>query len=175
VSYRKPYIESSVFIEYIRAERRDRADVVQSILDAAERSELTIVTATWTFVEVHKRRAFSKDVLTAAQSKQIIEYFRESYIDPVEIDRLVAERAHELCRTYLPDGVNKALRPGDAVHIAAAERGQADVILSYDPDFLKLAYTRIPIEEPAMVKKPEAPKPLGGEQLGLLDGNVPSK
>ena len=137
MSYRKPYIESSVFIEYITGEHPDRTAIVQSIIDAAERSELTIVTATWTIVEVHKRKKFSKDVLTSGQSKQIIEYFRESYIDPVEIDRLVAERAHELCRTYLPDGVNKSLSPADAVHIAAAERGQADVIWSYNPDFLQ--------------------------------------
>src|SRR5208337_1347753 len=156
--------ESSVFIEYIRAEHQGHADIVQSILDAAERGELTIVTATWTFVEVHKRRAFSKQVLTQPESKQIIEYFREIYIDPVEIDRLVAERAHELCRTYLPDGVNRSLAPGDAVHIAAAERGGADVILSYEPDFLKLAYTRIPIEEPVMIQKPVAKPTLGGEQ-----------
>lgn len=168
MTYRRPYIESSVFIEYITAENRNNADIVQSILDAAERGELVIVTATWTIAEVHKRKGYSKEALSDQQSSDILPYFRESYIDPVEVDRGVAERAHELCRDYPNDGVNKSLKPGDAVHIAAAERGKCDVILSYDPDFIKLGYTKIPIEIPSMMVKPEPPKPIEGIESGLL-------
>lgn len=152
MSYRRPYIESSVFIAWIIRETEERYRNVQSIIDAASTGRFPIVTATWTIAEVHKRKRFSPNVLTEKQSEDILPYFREDYIDLVEIDRSVAERAHALCREFLPDGKRRALSPGDAVHIAAAEKfPECDVILSYDPDLLKLEYTKIPIKEPEFV------------------------
>ncbi len=152
MSYRKPYIESSVFIEYIREDDSAKTKIVKSILDAADGGQFMIVTATWTIAEVHKRKNFGEKVLEEDESMSLLESFRENYIDPVEVDRHLAESAHALCRKYLPNGKDKSLRPGDAIHIAAAERAGCDVILSYDPDFLKLNYTTIPIKEPEMVQ-----------------------
>jgi hypothetical protein len=57
-----------------------------------------------------------------------------------------------LCREYPDNGKDKTVKPGDAIHIAAAERAGCDVIWSYDPDFLKLKYSKIKIEEPSFVK-----------------------
>lgn len=153
MSYRKPYLESCVFIHWITGERPERQAIIQTVIDAAEEGQFPIVTASWTIVEVHKKKGFSTSELTDKQSSDVLPYFRESYIELVEVDRLVAERAHELCRQFPNDGANRILRPGDAVHIAAAERAGCDVILSYDPDLLKLKYTGIPIEEPQAIGK----------------------
>jgi predicted nucleic acid-binding protein len=158
--YRKLYIESSVFIEYILEEDTNKCQIIQSIIDAAKSGQFRICTSTWTIAEVYKRKGFSKNALSPEQTNDILPHFREEFIDFVEVDRLLAERAHDLCRQYPENGKDKSLRPGDAVHIAAAERepNPCDVILSYDPDFLKLKYDKIKIEEPTLQQFELTPK-----------------
>ena len=89
--------------------------------------------------------------LTEQQSIDLLPRFREDYIEMIEIDRLVGERAHDLCRSFPNNHQNRTLKPGDAIHIAAAEKAGCDVILATDPGLLELKYTLIPIEQPKPV------------------------
>jgi predicted nucleic acid-binding protein len=49
----------------------------------------------------------------------------------VDVDRERGEQAHKLARKY-------GLKPTDSVHLACALRAKCDVLLSFDPDFVKL-------------------------------------
>ena len=150
----KPYIESSVFIEFIKGEDPAKCDTISAIIAAAKAGAFKITTATWTIAEVHKRKGYSKGVaITDKQSEDVLLYFREEFIDIVEVDRALAERAHGICRAYPDNGKDKTIKPGDAIHISAAERAGCDVIWTYEPDFLKLDYSKIKIETPTFDKE----------------------
>jgi hypothetical protein len=76
-----------------------------------------------------------------------------------------------LCREFAENDKDKSLRPGDAIHIAAAERAGCDVIFSYDSGFLKLKYTKIPIGIPEGIPM----LPGTGMESGKLDFGEPEK
>src|SRR5438876_1216538 len=107
MTYRKPYIESSVFIAYIKGEMRgpnldqDAKKILDSILDAANNGDFSIVTSTLTIAEVYKKK--DEATLTDGENESLLPYFREGYIDLVEVDRDVGERANEICRTHKPN------------------------------------------------------------------------
>jgi predicted nucleic acid-binding protein len=178
-SYRKPYVESSVFIAFIRGETtqgpnhdQDAKAIVNSILVAAEAGAFPIVTSSLTIAEVFKRKGAA--LLTNQQNDDLRPYFREQYIQIVEVDRDVAERANELCRTFQADAAAqlRGLRPNDAIHIASAERAECDVILAWDPDFMsqKPRITWLQLENPKtiLVAVPAQQMPLtNGEGQGL--------
>lgn len=140
--YKRPYVESSVFIAFIKGEmqgpNRDQnaKEIFDSIIDAAKAGFFKIVTSSLTIAEVFKNK--SQPELTTRENEDLRPYFREDYIVIVEIDREVGERANALCRTMPADAVAgfKALRPNDAIHIAAAERAECDVVLAWDPGFM---------------------------------------
>lgn len=141
--YNKPYIESSVFIAFIKGEKtqgpnhdQDAETILRCIIDAARNGAFKIITSSLTIAEVHKKRGMNE--LSPQENQDLRPYFREDYIQMVEVDRGVAERANELCSTLPADPTKgtRALRPNDAIHIAAAERASCDVVLAWDEDFI---------------------------------------
>ena len=144
--YKKPYVESSVFIAYIKGETtqgpnhdQDAKAIFDSIIDAAKAGSFKIITSGLTIAEVFKNK--KNPPLTIQENEDLRPYFREDYIQIAEVDRDVGDRANELCRTLPADPTTgaKAMRPNDAIHIAAAERAECDVILAWDPDFTSQA------------------------------------
>jgi PIN domain len=89
--------------------------------------------------------------LTDQENVDLRPYFREEYIQLIEVDRDIAERANDLCRTDPLVAGRKPLRPNDAIHVASAERAGCNVILAYDPDFSKYMHEKIQIEWPIMI------------------------
>ena len=140
--YSKPYVESSVFVGFIKGEMqgpnldKDAKLIFESIINNAKAGKFHIITSALTIAEVHKNK--KSPTLSDAENQDLRPYFRESFIQIVEIDRQVGDRANELCRTLQADTTNgfKALRPNDAIHIASAERAECDVILAWDAVFM---------------------------------------
>ena len=163
--YRKPYIESSVFIAFIKGETQkgnhDCEKVVGSILEAAKRGSFQIFTSSLTIAEVFKNR--KSTVLTEQQNADLRPYFREAFIQLIEVDRAIGERANELCRTHQPSLDIPALRPNDAIHLASAERAGCEVLLAYDPDLTKQSHESIEIKWPEEIVQMEPPPLLWGQ------------
>lgn len=168
MNYKAPYIESSVFIAYIKGEKKgdklehDCEAVVGSILDAARAGDFKVFTSALTIAEVHKKKRAPE--LSDQENEDLRPYFREDYIQLIEVERGVAERANELCCTTKAKPGRPALRPNDAIHIASAEQAGCDVILSYDPDFTKHQHPTIPIKWPEVVP-PSQPETLFSQPL----------
>lgn len=150
--YKKPYLESSIFIAWIKAEIKggiNCKDVVQHVISLAEQGHYRITTSTWTLAEVHKRKR--GPILPTALDDKILQYFENPYIDLVDVTRAIGEEANRLARKH-------NLKPTDSVHLACALRQRCDVVLSYDPDFTKIPNPPIRIEEPMII--PINPLPL---------------
>lgn len=159
--YKKPYVESSVFIAFIKGEKnqgpahdQDAKEIMDSIIDAAKAGLFPLVTSSLTIAEVFKKK--NSVPLTVHENEDLRPYFREDYIQIVEVDRDIGDRANELCRTLQADNTAKikALRPNDAIHIASAERAGCDVILAWDRDFTGQSsrLTSIKLENPQRVE-----------------------
>jgi predicted nucleic acid-binding protein len=140
--YKRPYVESSVFVAFIKGEMQgpnqdqDAKKIFDSIIEAAKAGLFKIVTSSLTIAEVFKNKKAPE--LSSQQNEDLRPYFREDYIVIVEADREVGERANELCRTLQADAQHgfKAMRPNDAIHIASAERAECDVVLAWDMQFV---------------------------------------
>jgi predicted nucleic acid-binding protein len=151
--YRKPYIESSAFIAFIKGETKegnhDCERVIGSILEAAKRGSFRIHTSSLTIAEVFKSKKSIE--LTEHQNDDLRPYFREDYIQLIEVDRAIGERANELCRMHRPGSGIRALRPNDAIHLACAERAGCEVLLTYDPDLTKQTHPTVRVGWPEEV------------------------
>jgi predicted nucleic acid-binding protein len=162
--YKKPYVESSVFIAFIKGEKnqgpkqdKDAKAILDSIIVAAQAGKFKLVTSSLTIVEVFKKKG-EKQPLTQEQNQDLRPYFREEYIVLVEVNRSIGERANELCQSMTEDAERgcRALRPNDAIHIAAAEYAECDVVLSWDTHFTSQTprIKTVRLEHPEIVEPP---------------------
>jgi predicted nucleic acid-binding protein len=126
LEYKNPYLDSSVYIAAINGEA-DRADIVKQILAAADRSEIQIVASTFVAAEVIKMKGETETRSSASEAK-IDAILRSDKIRWVELDLLLATDSRKIARDY-------SLKPPDAIHLASAIRGKADVLLRYDDRF----------------------------------------
>lgn len=146
--YRRPYIESAVFIAFIKGELRDDGkhdckQIMDSILKVAVRGRFQVYTSSLTIAEVFKKKNINS--LTIQENEDLRPYFREPYIQLIEVDRAISERANELCRVAPQE---TPLRPNDAVHIACAERAECETLLTYDKGMINHGHPTIAIEWP---------------------------
>jgi predicted nucleic acid-binding protein len=149
--YRKPYLDSSVFLAWIKGETINgipRGEIARHILNRARMGDYLVYTSTWTLAEVHKMRA--GPILPEDDNERILSFFENEFIVFVEVDRLIGEHANRLCREH-------SIRPGDAVHHASALRAKCDVLLLWDPYFGSIIRPDIRIEEPEIQGQTELP------------------
>ncbi len=140
--YKRPYVETSVFIALIKGEiinAVDRGQIAQNIFDDASKGRWPILTSVFTIVEVLKDR--NQPILAEEEEQKIDNFFKHEYIKLIEVDRFMAEHARKLARTY-------KLRPPDALHLASAIRAKADQLLTWDTDFPKTDIEGVTIKEP---------------------------
>jgi len=140
--YRKPYVDSSVFIAWLKGESAsniNRKEIFDHILTLAKGKAFKIYTSAFTLVEVHKRRR--GPCLSTEEDEKILGFFEHEYIYLVDLDRGIAEHANRLCREY-------GLGPADAVHLASALRAGCDILLTWDKDFHAVIHPEIVIEPP---------------------------
>lgn len=124
--YRRPYLDSSVYIAAIKGEE-GRAEIARDILTGASRGEIQIVAATFVIAEVIRMKG-TPAPLPADQERVIDGFLMQDYITWVELDVSLAQQARRAARTY-------GLKPADAVHLVSAARGDADVLLRWDDKF----------------------------------------
>ena len=125
--YRRPYLDSSVYIAAIKGEKR-RADLAKHILDDAESGKLQVVGSTFVIAEVI--RAKNQPPLSVEDERIVDQYVLRESMVWVELDVSLAVEARRLARAH-------GLKPADAVHLASAIRGEADVLFRWDDRFIK--------------------------------------
>jgi predicted nucleic acid-binding protein len=124
--YARPYLDSSVYIAAIQNEE-NRVIATRQVLDAAEKKQIQIVASTFVVAEVIKMRGETVALSTDKES-EIDEILMSDRILWVELDLSLAQNARKLARIH-------GLKPGDAIHLASAIRGKADVLFRYDNRF----------------------------------------
>ncbi len=116
--YKKPYLESSIFIAWIKGEsieqkdaagkvigHEERSAIAKHILSLAEAEHFHVYTSSITITEVHKGN-FRPEAGSEPESK-IVDFFRNRFVKIIDVDRSIAESAHRLClkhrlRPYMP-------------------------------------------------------------------------
>ena len=81
----------------------------RSVIQAAKKGTLEILTSTFCLAEVCKVPADKKGT-----SDKLADYFENDYILLTNVDRVVAERARDLMVSHT------GLKPPDAIHLATA-------------------------------------------------------
>src|SRR5208283_362176 len=144
------YWDSSVFVAFFNDEQeKQRADMVEQLLDEAEAGRISIVTSSFALVEVSKLQGHKP--LSASDERKIVDFFEYPFIHLVDATRDICEDARRLIWSH------PSLFPKDAVHLASAlayaQREHLDGLFSYDDDFLKLngvITTKFPVTQPFM-------------------------
>ncbi len=91
--YRYPYLDSSVFIAWLKGELVngvDRKEVADQILGSAKRETFRICISALTLAEVHKKRGHER--LTEDEDTEILRFFEHDYMDVISVDRMIGER-----------------------------------------------------------------------------------
>lgn len=148
----KRYWDSCVFLAYLNKER-DRSQICQAILDAADAGKIQIFTSALTIAEVLKYKG--KKPIKKESRQMIIEFFQNDYIKIINVDRLVATEAQELVWEH-------NIPPKDAIHVASAIRAKLPVIETYDNDDL-ISKTGSVGSPPILIREP------ADIQLGLFE------
>lgn len=143
------YWDSCVFLSYVNKDE-DRVGDISSLLEAAEKKEIEIVTSTASVVEVafgateRKQSALSDEMETRINGL----WEPASPVTLVEFHILIAEAAKQMMRIGVPAGWS--LKPMDAVHLATAQRLGVDELYTYDGPLKKwAARVDYPIVEPS--------------------------
>jgi len=100
------------FAEKVRLQdgsAEDRDTMCRSVIQAAKKGTLEILTSTFCLAEVCKVPADKKGT-----SDKLADYFENDYILLTNVDRVVAERARDLMVSHT------GLKPPDAIHLATA-------------------------------------------------------
>lgn len=132
----------------------DRSAMCRPVLAAAEKGTIEIVVSALSLVEV-----LCKNRDAGIDDQKVRDYFDNSYILLVNVDKLIGDRARRLMLEGHPK-----LKPADAIHLATAAVANAvelhtfdDRLLALDNKIDKLDGTRLIIKRPAL---PAVPAPL---------------
>ena len=143
--YTEPYLDSSVFIGWLKGEvvnGIDRMKIAEHILTRAENGDFLIYISALTLVEVHKKRRHER--LTEQEDEEILAFFENKFIVVVEVDRKIGEQANGFCREY-------GLSPADAIHLACALRAGCDALLAWDDKLVAVNHPCIRCEQPQIL------------------------
>lgn len=132
---RRVYWDACTWIALIQREKiqssevtEDREMLCRSVLEAAKKGDIEIVTSTLSYAEVCKDPGVrSKD------QSLITTFFENDYVLPINLDREVGERAHTLMRSGYT-----SLKPADAIHAASAAIANVEAMHTFDRVLLVL-------------------------------------
>ena len=125
-----------------------RVDNCQSILLAAERGEIRIVTSALTLTEVIKIKG--KATLAADSEDTIRAFFEHEWIVVRDVDRFIAEQARDFIWKY-------KLQPYDAIHLATAYKMKLQHLDTYDRTDLGKLDGKLGVPEMKIGKPPRIP------------------
>ncbi len=138
---KRPYFDASVFLAHLKQEatacrNTTRFDITTRLFADAEAGKFQIYTSFITITEVRRlqiTRGVFKQPLDASELATINGLFRKylenAWIVPIEVGRLVAEKAQEL-------GAQYDISTQDAIHLASAIIAGCDALLIWDKAFL---------------------------------------
>ena len=131
--YKKPFLDTSVFLAAINGELQaagssTRGEVATAILRAAEHGEIKIIASTLVAAELiyKKGSKVPLDVPEPAIDDAINNQKRP--VLWVDVDYTLTTEARQIARRH-------GLSANDAIHLAAAIRAKADVLLRWDRGF----------------------------------------
>ena len=93
--YQNPYLDSSVFIAWIKGEvvnGVDRKDIADHILGLAEKGTFKINISALTLAEVHKKKGSNQ--LEPAQDEMILAYLEHDFFNIIDVTRDIGEHAN---------------------------------------------------------------------------------
>lgn len=126
-NYTKPYLDSNIYIATLKGPTTEDPQKVATsvdILALAEAGAFQIWASTFIEAEVIKAPGETSP-LTPEQEQTIAAFLDRDFINWVEVDRLIAQKARQLARTF-------GMKPPDAVHVATALRAGCDQFLTWD-------------------------------------------
>lgn len=106
------YWDTACFIAWLQHEP-DRFDDCETVIRAAERGQVRIVTSSLSIAEVVRLKGVAPIPRDAATKVRL--FFRQEYIVVRQLDRFLAEEAQELVWDH-------GVMPKDAIHVATAIR-----------------------------------------------------
>lgn len=128
-----PYLDASVFLAHIKEETipcrgMTRFEITTALFQGAELGKYKIYTSFLTIAEVRRLKESGKE-LTSDELPKInglfTRFMENEWIVPIEIGRVVAEKAQELGATY-------GMSPTDAIHLASAIVAGCNVLMVWD-------------------------------------------
>lgn len=169
LAYRTPYLDTSVYIAAIKGpttEDPQRVAVSARILAEAEADRLRIIASTFIYAEVIRDRG-EEAPLDPEKITLVDRFLDRPFISWVELDIVGGRLARKLVRRY-------GVQPPDAVHLAAAIIGKADVFFTWDDKLMVAvdgAVDGLPVSAPYVFQGPQAtfdffasPQPRGATQ-----------
>lgn len=129
-SPRRVYWDACAWIALIQKEKivqdtkllEDRFMMCRTVIEAAKRGSIEILTSTFSLAEVCKDPA-----IKGQKPETVADYFENDYILLVNVDRMVGERA----RMLMTSGI-AGLKPADSIHIATAAISGVEELHSFD-------------------------------------------
>jgi predicted nucleic acid-binding protein len=130
---KRVYWDACVFLALFGKEA-NRFEVCMALEKQARENKLIIYTSTATFVECVWLKEDGKTIkLNKANEEIIAKYFKHKFIQPINLDRTMAEAARGLIWQF------QALKPKDAIHVASAISQMVDELQTFDDYLLKLS------------------------------------
>lgn len=170
-TYSRPYLDTTTWIDYLQGEESsgtpERAALAVEIFEYAEAGKITIVASALIAAELLKDPTVHNE-----DAHELRQFFRRACFVWVALDLPLAEQARELARRH-------TLKPADAVHLASAIAGEADVLLTSDADFredqrydgLRAAQPYFPFDRPMFDQKAA----VDGSDESAYGGNTPGR
>lgn len=126
------YLDACLFISHLTGETLSengipRNQLVEAVFNKGSRGDVQLVTSTYGIVEVNGGKTLSSDPEIRRKATTI---FTRSYIELVEVDRVIAERARQLIWDARAAGFK--IDNDDMVHLATAIQEGCDAVLTWD-------------------------------------------
>jgi len=121
------YWDINCFLGWFQQEPNKR-DALKELLRQAEEGDLVIVTSALTITECAGLPTVR--MVDDAASKKMLAFFEQEYIALRSVERIIAEKAHDLVR-------NHAIKHKDAIHVATAALSNVSVLHTWDEGILK--------------------------------------
>lgn len=118
------YWDTGCFLAILNNE--EKADDCRRILNEGADGKIELVTSFWTMAEVIRPRD-TEGPLDEEKEAKIRKFFENDYIHMRTVDRIVAERARELCWRY-----PRVIYACDAVHLATAILTDCSIFEAFD-------------------------------------------
>lgn len=140
------YWDSSCFLGWLK-EESDKIENCRSVILAAEKGEVKIITSAFTLVEVLYLK--HNDPIPKEDAETVRAFFENDYILTVALDSEIAKTAQNLVWDF-------GVRPKDATHLGTALQVAVEIVDTFD-DELSRKFNKKIGNPPLKIGKPNYP------------------